>query len=359
MCGSHLLASKLDKADKRKPKSVKEESDDDEDEDEDLYGNVGQKRKGKEEDRSPKEEGKPEKGKGGGGPRRKKTFDIESALNKAERKLSNKWSKLKGTMEDLSSAMGKTIHLKNAMAFVTEKELVCLRLSWLQAVMLESPNQLTTLKARCVSFSMCLSVAAVLGFPAQSVCHHPRFLRTKVHLKAKVHGQKHFSIRGTCDACSLIQRKRAFSSVQAAVNGGASHRKEIESGDGEVAGSSRDSRVMGSEGAAPCDQWESLSTLHDLLSLKTKLRSTDAEEGITEIFSSWESKKSPLLSLVASCKTAHKDLESAIAGAARAAQKEKERLEKERERHASKTETSMKVTSLQEEVQEPRAHPLF
>ena len=90
------------------------------------------------------------KGEKGKGLRRKKTFDIEAALNKAERNLSSKWSKLKDTLQDLSSAMGRTIQLKSAGAFVAEKELACLRLSWLQAVLLESPKQLETLKARCM-----------------------------------------------------------------------------------------------------------------------------------------------------------------------------------------------------------------
>ena len=128
---------------------------------------------------------------------------------------------------------------------------------------------------------------------------------------------------------------------QAAVNGGVSRKESGLLGDRETAGSSRDSRVKGSEGAAPCESWESLETLHELLSLKTKLRTTDTEAGIADIFSNWDTKKSPLLSLVASCKIAHKDLESAIAGAERARQKEKERQEKERERSGTKGDAIM------------------
>ena len=80
------------------------------------------------------------------GPKRRKTFDIDASVNKAERMFADKWQKLKSAIETQGASMAATIESSGASSFKTEKELTCLRLSWLQAVLSESSKQLETLQ---------------------------------------------------------------------------------------------------------------------------------------------------------------------------------------------------------------------
>ena len=90
-------------------------------------------------------------------PKRKKTFDIDVAVTRAERNFGDKWTKLRRSMDELVASMSASISSGAATSFRTEKELVCLRLSWLEAVLLQSPKQLDTLKALCTAFGQRVS----------------------------------------------------------------------------------------------------------------------------------------------------------------------------------------------------------
>ena len=132
--------------------------------------------------------------------------------------------------------------------------------------------------------------------------------------------------------------------LEAGVNGGSNRKGGLAAAEAlpeptaGSAGSSRDSRLLGSEGAAPSEGWEKLETLHSLQTLRSRIRSADSEESLSQIFAAWDERKKPLVALASSCKLAQRDLESAMACAARAAIKEKEKKDKEKERHASKGE---------------------
>ena len=108
--------------------------------------------------------------------------------------------------------------------------------------------------------------------------------------------------------------------------------------------SSRDTRLLAL--APPCQDWSDLTTVTVAAQVRGNITACQCQEDVQDIFKAFDSAKKPIVSLLQACKTACRDLESAIAAEEKQKKKREEQGKKKddkKKKNEDKADAAQKV----------------